>query len=328
VPPKLNTEQPKTITLDADAERIPPVCAVCGTLLQTHFPSVLDPQTGEKFSILNCPACGHGITSPQPRDVAPYYTEAYYGGRHGFTASYCAGRRLRWVHSLFGAARDRKLLDVGCGDGSFLLAAQESGWHAVGTERNAEPARKSGLEVFPDVGTAAALGPYDCITLWHVLEHMPDPRATLRDCRNSLNPEGLLFVAVPDAAGLQARVFGARWIHLDVPRHLHHFTAGSLVKLLQETGFAPARTWHQEFEYDLLGWSQSALNSLGFSPMLLFRALTGRAEGAGKISLIANWICGAGFSALSLPLVPLGSLLRRGGTLVVAAQFRTPGAPR
>lgn len=304
----------------AEANDVPCVCAVCGAALRTRFPSVLDPQTREEFFILACPACGLGHTSPQPRDLSPYYAEAYYGPRHGFTGNYCVHRRLRWVHSLLGAGRHRKLLDVGCGDGAFLLAAQKSGWSGIGTERDLEPARKSGLEVFPDVGSAAASGPYDCITLWHVLEHMPDPRATLHHCRNSLRPEGILLVAVPDAASLQARAFGAQWFHLDVPRHLYHFTRRSLAKLLRATGFIAVRAWHQEFEYDLLGWSQSALNALGFPPNLLFRALTGRAADAGKLSLAFNWIYGAGFSALALPLVPLGSLLRRGGTLIVAAR--------
>jgi len=304
----------------AEANDVPSVCAVCGAGLRTRFRSVLDPQTREEFFILACPACGLGHTSPQPRDLSPYYAEAYYGSRHGFTANYCAHRRLRWVHSLLSAGRHRKLLDVGCGDGAFLLAAQKSGWQGIGTEQNPEPARKSGLEVFADVGSAAASGPYDCITLWHVLEHMADPRATLQDCRDSLKPEGRLLVAVPDAAGFQARAFGARWFHLDVPRHLHHFTGCSLAKLLRATRFIAIRAWHQEFEYDLLGWSQSALNALGFPPNLFFRTLAGGAADAGKLSATFNWVCGAGFCALALPLVPLGSLLRRGGTLILAAR--------
>lgn len=299
---------------------VPRLCAVCGSALATRFASVLDPQTRERFSVLSCAACGHGHTSPVPRDLAPYYAHAYYGARHGFTADHCVRRRFRWVHSLLGSGRNRKLLDVGCGDGAFLLAAQKLGWRVAGTERNPQPARKSGLEVSTDIASAASSGPFDCITLWHTLEHMSDPRAALRDCRNSLKPQGAIFVAVPDAAGLQARAFGAYWFHLDVPRHLHHFTAGSLAKLLRHSGFAPVRAWHQEFEYDLLGWSQSALNSLGFAPNLFFRALTGRAAGAGKAPLVFHGIYGVGFSALALPLVPLGSLLRRGGTLILASR--------
>ena len=304
----------------AEANGVPRVCAVCGSALETRFPSVLDPQTRERFSILACVACGHGHTSPQPHDLAPYYDKDYYGARHGFTANYCVQRRLRWVHSILGAGRGCKLLDVGCGDGAFLLAARNSGWSVAGTERNTAPASKSGLEVFRDLASAAPSGPFDCISLWHVLEHMPDPRAALVDCRNSLKPEGCLFVAVPDAAGLQARAFGPHWLHLDVPRHLHHFNAGSLGKLLRGGGFESIRAWHQEFEYDLLGWSQSALNALGFPANLFFRALTGHAADSGKASVVFNWICGAEISTLALPLVPLGSALSRGGTLIFAAR--------
>jgi hypothetical protein len=177
------------------------------------------------------------------------------------------------------------------------------------------------MEIFPDVGSAAASGPFDCITLWHSLEHLPDPRVTLHACRMCLGPQGCLFVAVPDAGGLQARVFGAHWFHLDVPRHLHHFTDRSLARLLRACGFATVRAWNQEFEFDLLGWSQSALNALGLPKNLFFLALTGRAAGARKLPLALSWICGTAFSALALPLLGLATPIGRGGTLIVAARL-------
>ncbi|MGA3292444.1 MAG: class I SAM-dependent methyltransferase [Candidatus Acidiferrales bacterium] len=296
------------------------LCAACRGPLQLRFPSVVDPNTRERFPILACSECGLGQISPQPADLSPYYAETYYGGRHGFTANHCLRRRTRWVDSLFGAGENRKLLDIGCGDGSFLLAAQQQGWRGVGTEMNPEPARETGLDVFPDVASAAALGPFDCITLWHSLEHVRDPSAILRDCKKILKPGGVLLIAVPDAGGLEARTFGARWFHLDVPRHLFHFTRKSLASVLRAAGFAGLRSWHQEFEYDLLGWSQSALNAMGFPPNLFFHALTGRKLNVGKAEVVVNWVLGAAFSALALPLVPLAALLGRGGTLIVAAK--------
>jgi len=148
------------------------------------------------------------------------------------------------------------------------------------------------------------LGPFDCITLWHSLEHVRDPSAILRDCKKILKPGGVLLIAVPDAGGLEARTFGARWFHLDVPRHLFHFTRKSLASVLRAAGFAGLRSWHQEFEYDLLGWSQSALNAMGFPPNLFFHAdgpqiERGESGGRGELGL-GRRVFRAGVAARSL----------------------------
>ena len=137
-----------------------------------------------------------------------------------------------------------------------------------------------------------------------------------------LAPGGLLLVAVPDAEGLQARVFGAGWFHLDVPRHLYHFGMASLERLLAASGFDIVRRWHQEFEYDLFGWSQSSLNRLMPVPNLFFNHLTGRRAAAGKGLVAASYLAGAAFSALAIPATAIGTLSHRGGTLIVAARHQ------
>lgn len=299
---------------------MPSHCNACGGSLKTRFPAVLDPQTLEHFAIAACERCGLGHTTPQPEDLQPYYGETYHGGRHGFTARYCVRRRLRLVRAAAGAGRGRRLLDVGCGDGAFLLGAQAAGWNVMGTEMNPALARAAGLLVQETIDDARAHAPFDCVTLWHSLEHMRDPHATLKSLAKLLAPEGFILVAVPDAEGLQARVFGAGWFHLDVPRHLYHFGAASLEHLLDATGFAIVRRWHQEFEYDLFGWSQSALNRLIPAPNLFFNRLTGRRAAAGKGQVAASYLAGAALSALALPFTAIGALSRRGGTLIVAAR--------
>lgn len=303
----------------------PSVCNACGaSTLATRFDRVRDPQTGEIFSILECPKCGLGHTAPQPADLAPYYGAAYHGGRHGFTADYCARRRLRIVEEFSargdGSERHLKLLDVGCGDGTFLLRARDAGWQVAGTEMNAQIARAAGLDVRANVEEFRDLAPFDAITLWHSLEHIRDPRALVASLLPLLSETGHLVIAVPDADGLQARAFGAKWLHLDAPRHLFHFGEKSLTALLERCGFRPVRWRHQEFEYDLLGWSQSALNCLMPKPNVFFNSLAGKPTGAGAVAVAANNLLGASLSVLSLPAVPLSSMLGRGGTLVVAAQ--------
>jgi SAM-dependent methyltransferase len=298
-------------------------CNACGGALRTRFPAVLDPQTREHFSIVACEACGLGHTVPQPADLRPYYGSTYHGGRHGFTARYCVSRRLRLVTAAAGAGLGGRLLDVGCGDGAFLLGARDrEGWEVTGTEMNPALAHAAGLDVRETIDETRARAPFDCITLWHSLEHMRDPRATLKTLSGLLAPGGSLLIAVPDAEGLQARLFGAGWFHLDVPRHLYHFGATSLERLLDAAGFAIIRRWHQEFEYDLFGWSQSALNRLLPTPNLFFNHLTGRHTEAGMGQLAASYVSGAAFSALALPATAIGTLSRRGGTLIVAARLQ------
>jgi len=93
---------------------------------------VRDPETKHLFSILECTNCGLGHTSPQPGDLREYYGPTYHGGRHAFTARQAIARRIGIVEDVAGPGYCRTLLDVGCGDGSFLKAA--------GTGRRAEDA--------------------------------------------------------------------------------------------------------------------------------------------------------------------------------------------
>jgi SAM-dependent methyltransferase len=164
--------------------------------------------------------------------------------------------------------------------------------------------------------------PFDCVTLWHSLEHMRDPRRTLETIRSLLAEDGVVLIAVPDNGGWQARLFGTRWFHLDVPRHLFHFEQRSLETLLRSAGFQCIRRWRQEFEYDLMGWVQSALNAVCATPNVFFDLARGRATRAGWAERAGNWIGGAVLSAIALPLVVAGAIAFRGGTLIVAAQRR------
>lgn len=134
------------------------------------------------------------------------------------------------------------LLDVGCGSGSYLLAMQALGWQVIGVEPNevaAGRARAAGLTVFAATLEATLIPPdsIDVVTFWHVVEHLPDPLATLQHARTLLRPGGQLLVEVPNVAALQARLFRASWFHLDQPRHLTMYTPQTLRLLLERAGF-------------------------------------------------------------------------------------------
>ena len=300
---------------------------MCAGPLALHMSAVSDHITGFRFDILKCAICGLGVTDPSPEQLQPYYAR-YYGSRHGFTTAYCAKRRIALVSKVTAEGSGRRLLDVGCGDGTFLKIAKAHGWEVTGTELNAASARRSGFEVYQSLDECASLAPFDCVTFWHSLEHMRDPREVISKVRNLVADDGFLFIAVPDFGGLQSKAFKSRWLHLDVPRHLYHFTASSIDKMLQQSEFTPLAQWHQEIEYDLMGWSQSALNLMLPTPNVFFDLLTRKKVSAAALQKAVSWISGPLLSFVSLPLVWLGSLARSGGTLLVAAQRVGPGSQR
>jgi SAM-dependent methyltransferase len=294
-------------------------CNVCGEKLEPLFPSVHDPLTNEVFSIVKCGRCGLGHTVPQPRDLGPYYREPYYGDRHAYTLRHCNKRRMGFVSAVASRRKAGRLLDIGCGDGSFLLAARGAGWVVTGTELNPRYARDAGFDVKESIDQIRGVDLFDCITMWHTLEHMRDVRALLARVNTLLAPKGRLIIAVPDAGGLQARSFGPKWFHLDVPRHLFHFNDAALSSILNKSGFTIERRWHQEFEYDLIGWSQSALNCVMPNSNAFYNFLTGKHGAEGPAARLSGIILGSFLSALSVPFLVAGTILRRGGTLIVSA---------
>src|ERR1700689_1941847 len=206
-------------------------CEICGGSLKTAIAEARDHHTGDRFSVLRCLDCGLGHTRPQPTDLDAYYGPAYRGV-HGASERFCMSRRLRFVRAM---GPSRRLLDFGCGDGGFLKAAAAAGLDAVGVELESRHARSNGLRVveqLDDVG-----GTFDVLTLWHSLEHVPSPLDTMKSALTHLEAGGHSILTVPNFASLQSSVFGSLWFHLDLTRHLHHFTRKSLETLFDRLGF-------------------------------------------------------------------------------------------
>ena len=141
-------------------------------------------------------AGAHGSTTT--RDMRPYYPDRYYGKRHGTFSRHCVKRRLGFVTAAVPDGSGRRLLDIGCGDGSFLLAAREVGWDVLGTEFNPGPARDTGLDVRESIDQFPAYASFDCVTMWRTLEHVVDIFSMLLNIARLLKPGGKLIVAVPD----------------------------------------------------------------------------------------------------------------------------------
>jgi SAM-dependent methyltransferase len=292
-----------------------PVCDICGGPLSAYYPTVQDPQTGEIFRIERCPSCDLGQTLPQPADMGPYYGRQYHGGRHGVTDRLCMARRLGFVSEVAGPGR---LLDFGCGDGGFIAAATAAAWDTAGVEMRPDHARAKGLTVFERIEEAP--GSFDVITLWHSLEHVAAPCATVERLLKLLKPGGHMIIAVPNLASWQARLFGRRWFHIDAPRHLFHFSPKALQLLLKRQGLEPVRRWNLELEIDLFGWTQSALNLVLSQPNVLFDVVTRRGRTHRLTEIVASVGLGGVITLASAPIVPIAASRGCGAIMIVAAR--------
>ena len=125
------------------------------------------------------------------------------------------------------------LLDVGAGTGDFLKVAKKKGWEVYGTEPNPN-ASKLASEKGVKLGTSLkdfAGKQFDVITLWHVLEHIPNLEETISELSSLVKPKGVLIIAVPNFKSFDAKYYGKYWAAYDVPRHLWHFSKEAMENL-------------------------------------------------------------------------------------------------
>ena len=228
-----------------------------------------------------CETCGLRwlLDPPAGPELAELYASGFYE-----PAPARGGALVRELHRLNNAIRLRelngmepgRLLDVGCGKGRFLAAASAAGWDALGIEyapASAEAARAAyGVEVLVgDFLELSVPGGFDAITLWHVLEHLPDPAAAVARAADLVRPGGRVVISVPNIDSLQAHLGGERWFHLDLPRHLFHFSPRSLSALVERAGLQVVRIGHLYPEMEAIGLVQTTLNRAGFEDDLLYR---------------------------------------------------------
>ncbi|HPT12077.1 MAG TPA: class I SAM-dependent methyltransferase [Bacteroidales bacterium] len=210
--------------------------------------------SGEEFQIVRCPDCGLVKTDNPPSEsiIGKYYLSEDYishsDTKKGITDRlyhFARNIMLQRKKSLISRLFDQKkglLLDIGSGTGYFPAYMQEKGWEVQGIEIS-EQARnfsksKFGISVFPPEETDNIhQGTFDCITLWHVMEHFNDPIQWLVKIKYLLKDDGYCVIAVPNVASSDARWFGKYWAAYDVPRHLWHFTPDTFSEMATRNGF-------------------------------------------------------------------------------------------
>jgi 2-polyprenyl-3-methyl-5-hydroxy-6-metoxy-1,4-benzoquinol methylase len=147
----------------------------------------------------------------------------------------------RMVRELEAPRAPARLLDIGCGNGEFLMRMRDVGWLVTGHDVDPKAAavvREAGIECVDGPLRAEAFqSKFDAITLHHVIEHLHDPLGTLSICRELLAPGGRLWIATHNAASLGHRRYGRHWIGLDCPRHLVLFSRQAMEGALARAGF-------------------------------------------------------------------------------------------
>jgi 2-polyprenyl-3-methyl-5-hydroxy-6-metoxy-1,4-benzoquinol methylase len=298
-------------------------CACCGGPLDAGRIAAHDRLYGlpGRFEVARCGVCGSGRTLPvvAEEDLGAFYPPSYapHAAQHG--AARLAARAIhRWQEarllttpalSPVRSLAPGRALDVGCGRGALGGVLIDRGWRADGIEPSPEAvgaARERGLYARAGTVTALELEPsaYDLVTFMHSLEHTADPLADLRRAAGAMRPGATLAVTVPNFGSPQARLFGSRWFHLDVPRHRHHFTATGLRSLIERAELRVERT-------------ATSTSAIGFAGSVQY-ALAGRwlvREGIGLHLLSAA-------SQGTWPLARAFDLVARGGDLLHAVARR------
>lgn len=230
-------------------------CPVChhhrGTLAfqaTDHFIS------GEVFPVFSCDQCGFHLTGNLPQDILMdrYYQSNDYIS-HSDTRKGLMNRIYHTVRDLMlnekfqivkrtTGKQTGKLLDIGAGTGYFLNFAAGKGWQTTGTERSGEArefAKKHwGLEILSgDQLFDLPPGSFDAITLWHVLEHLPDQDKYWNTFSRLLPDDGFLIIALPNFRSLDARHYREKWAAWDVPRHLWHYAPEHITRQAGNYGF-------------------------------------------------------------------------------------------
>ncbi len=252
-----------------------PINGQSGEPARTHVVDAFFGSPGE-WSYFRDRQTGHLWLNPRPADseIGGLYQQYYTHGvsvdaapstwkqamtyilnrRLGYPPSHGAGlktRLLSFVPTVGDAAEmevlripaseSGRLLDVGCGDGGFMARMAQFGWSVAGVEPDEKAVgvirdrfgfdARSSLEDSSDWH-----GCFDVITMNHVIEHVPDPIAMLRQCLPLLKPTGRLIATTPNAASLGSRLFGRHWRGLEAPRHLNVFSAASLYEAAAAAG--------------------------------------------------------------------------------------------
>jgi SAM-dependent methyltransferase len=236
-----NSADPWMLTQDPRSEKTQRTCVACGS---TNARSV---GTKNELEIVECRECATLYTPFSPWYTSTYFYSCFYKNDEELSPPAFVTTRLEEIVSGFSPYREtNRLLDIGCGAGLLLEAAQKQGWNVQGLDVSSNAVkhvREQGFEVFEGELQEAGFPSqhFDVITAAELLEHLFEPRLLLQEVARLLRPGGLFWTTTPHARGLSARVLGLRWGCIWPPEHLQLFSVRGLKTLLSDSGFGEIR---------------------------------------------------------------------------------------
>jgi SAM-dependent methyltransferase len=270
---------------------------------------------------VRCANCGVATTSPWPSDeqLSAAYAQWYRPTSGRFSG--VGDKLLRRTRSALADRLHRILppgpvLDVGAGDGTLVRAFVRHGREAVGLEPYASGPHIRNAEV-EDVE-----GKWSAVIFWHSLEHLRSPGRALSHAAALVSPGGRLVVAVPNATSLQARVFGDRWLALDLPRHLVHLSPPALLSKMEALGLRVERISYLRGGQVVFGWVHGIVGRLPGHPDLYDAIRRSEARQGAPSPAFRLYALAAGVAALpfALAATAVEVAARSGGTIYVEAR--------
>ena len=220
--------------------------------------------SGEEFQLLHNKELDMLETFPQPiaEKLSEYYKSEDYISHtdtkrnlleyvYHKVREISLKRKLKLINSF--QSESRTLLDIGCGTGDFLETALNANWHITGIEPNQHAREIANSKTKNSVFETAALGKlepnsFDVITLWHVLEHLPNLEMHTALFKSLLKPNGTLIIAVPNFKSYDAQHYKNFWAAYDVPRHLWHFSKTAIEKFFKNENMKLVKTLPMHFD--------------------------------------------------------------------------------
>lgn len=199
------------------------------------------------------------VTKPQPKNLDKYYQTSNYISHtdqstnffekiYSIAKKYTLHKKTKLINQF--SNNGKTLLDIGCGTGEFLVTAKKENWTIFGVEPNKQAREKAVSKKLNVVENLEKLGQqkFNVISLWHVMEHLPDLKNQIKKITNLLAEEGTLIIAVPNFKSNDAIHYKEYWAAYDTPRHLWHFSQKAISELFKEQNFKIIKTLPMKFD--------------------------------------------------------------------------------
>ena len=258
-------------------------CPVCNDTNINFSLTATDHTVSHKtFEIWYCRKCSLQFTQniPSKDEIGPYYQSENYISHsdttkglinriyHRVRKSTLVSKR-KLIEKITGSDHGN-ILDIGAGTGAFLNTMHKAGWQVAGLEPDATARFRAKQTYGLSLQTTSHFfqlpaESFNAITMWHVLEHVHDLHDYIKQLKKLLKPNGCIFIAVPNYTCYDAKVYKEFWAAYDVPRHLYHFSPGSMKTLLQQHGLkikSIKAMWYDSFYVSMLSENYRGHGSL------------------------------------------------------------------